>query len=83
MKCKICKGEGWVVGYGHACDGDERACEVLCPIQVQEPCEACLGTGRRLTRRAADGARCGLTNACPENHSNACSVDCPSFTPRC
>jgi hypothetical protein len=59
MKCKICKGEGWVVGYGHACDGDERACEVLCPIQVQEPCEACLGTGRRLTKRAADSLNAG------------------------
>jgi hypothetical protein len=59
MKCKVCKGEGWVVGYGHACAGDERACEVLCPIQVQEPCEACLGTGRHLTKRAADSLKAG------------------------
>ena len=59
MKCKICKGEGWVDGYGHVCAGDERACEVLCPIQVQEPCEPCLGTGRHLTKRAADLLKAG------------------------
>ena len=80
MKCKVCKGEGWVVGYGHACDGDERACEVLCPIQVQEPCEACLGTGRRLTKRALDFApesrvNCTFCGGLLPKHNLPCEME--------
>jgi hypothetical protein len=43
--CKVCEGDGWTVEHGHACAGDEEACEVLCPVAVQEICEACRGTG--------------------------------------
>lgn len=47
--CQACDGQGFTIGvttgYGHACNGDERECQRMCPVpvpeQTQEPCEYC------------------------------------------
>lgn len=53
MKCPTCEGEGWVLGTGytsgHGCDGTDEVCAQVCPvpepIQIQELCFDCRGTG--------------------------------------
>lgn len=43
--CSFCGGDGWVPGgpeHHPSCDGD---CAGLCPIQTQQQCENCQGTG--------------------------------------
>lgn len=47
--CQACEGQGWTIGvetgYGHACDGTDANCALMCPVpepvQVQERCEYC------------------------------------------
>ena len=41
LVCPECNGDGWTAE--HICDGDERACTALCPVQVQ--CSVCGGSG--------------------------------------
>lgn len=53
--CRFCQGDGFTVesrsetGYGHACGGDERVCQRVCPVpeeievQTQVECEHCRG----------------------------------------
>ena len=48
-QCPCCPNQGCyeitVTGYGHACGGDERLCQTMCPIPDpeldQEQCEFC------------------------------------------
>lgn len=43
--CQACGGKGYIetTGSGHACGGDEKACQTMCPVPVQEQeqCEYC------------------------------------------
>ena len=42
--CPECEGLGWVIVWGHACGGDERKCQYMCPIEEQAICPTCGGT---------------------------------------
>lgn len=59
LDCPDCGGQGWVGGTGMAhhpsCDGSCRNCPI--PVQTQEPCETCGGSGqiRRLTIQTLSG----------------------------
>ena len=48
LDCPDCGGQGWVEGIGMAhhpsCDGSCRNCPV--PVQTQEPCDTCGGSGQ-------------------------------------
>ena len=50
--CPNCNGQGWYCGTeaGHGCDGTQESCDMNCPIpiQTQEGCEICNGTGKLL-----------------------------------
>ena len=41
--CPECDGAGWVIVWGHACNGDEPKCQYMCPIQEQAICPTCGG----------------------------------------
>lgn len=57
VTCPECNGAGYgvfyVTGYGHACGGDEKLCQTMCPVQVEEEqqciCPMCNGE-KEITR---------------------------------
>ena len=42
-RCHICDGFGIIIE--HACKGNEKLCQIKCPIQEQ--CSWCMGTGKK------------------------------------
>jgi hypothetical protein len=54
--CPECDGCGWVIVWGHACNGDERKCQYMCPIQEQAICPTC----GSLTLYAPDSLKAGV-----------------------
>jgi len=44
LKCKECEGYGFIVVAGHGCE-NEKECREICPVAIQEQCEACKGEG--------------------------------------
>ena len=45
IECPDCDARGYLVHYAHACNGNEKRCQIVCPVQEQKPCPVCNGTG--------------------------------------
>lgn len=58
LNCPDCGGLGWVEGTGMAhhpaCDGSCRNCPI--PVQTQEPCDTCGGSGQVQSNAKAEAS---------------------------